>query len=338
MEDQIWDGITKRLTGSETPDSKLLLDSWLNGNVNHVQKFEEIKSLWELSALIPPATSDADFNLIEEQISSATLQTEVPVKKMRFKNYAIAATVTAAVLCIAFYTYQSRSSKTIAEQWITKTADAGKMIRFLLPDSSEVWLNSGSRLSYSNTYSKNKIRSVKLTGEAYFKVRHDQSHPFVVNSGSLMTTVYGTSFSIRAYQNEHVSSVAVNSGKVGVLSTAVNDGNPFMLLPNDKLVYDRHQKSFSKSAILNRDVDSWTNGELIFEQTPLSEVFETLSRKFNIEIKVEAAKYQDCRLSARFENKSLSVILKTLQLSMNIHSTQINETIYIEGGTACNRN
>lgn len=339
MEDKIWDCIIKRLTGTETTMSKKLLDTWLSEDGQHSLKYEETKALWELSNLLAPVEDDISFTAIKERITDELPKAVKPSKKNSWYAYGIAASLIGALLGITFYTYFAAPKESTAVHWLSQTAAQGKTKHFILPDSSEIWLNSGSKIWYANQFNTLKVRSVKLTGEAYFKVKHIEAHPFVVHSGKLVTTVYGTSFSIRAYLSEPNASVAVNSGKVGVASLAIDQGkNPVMLLPSDKLVYNKQAKSFVKAKISNGDVNAWTKGELIFEETPLNEVFATLSRKFNITIKADTTKYKDCRLSARFDNKPLEVILKTLQLAMNINSSKVNETIYIKGGTVCSKN
>ncbi len=209
------------------------------------------------------------------------------------------------------------------------------MILVEMPDGSKIWLNADSEIRFLKSFSQEKTRSVILNGEAYFDVSHDAAHPFVVKSAELTTTVYGTSFNVRAYSNEEETSVTVNSGKVGVIS-GKDGGKARMLLPQDKLTYG--DGKFTKTTVL-ADADGWTRGDLMFDQTPLNEVFETISRKYNVKIeKAKTLRYQDCRLTARFRNQSLAAVLKTLKLAMNINSKQTGTTIYLEGGAVCSSN
>ena len=83
------------------------------------------------------------------------------------------------------------------------------------------------------------------------------------------------------------------------------------------------------------EVNSWINGVLIFDQTPIDEVFATLSRKFGVQINTEKLHTKNCTLTAQFKNNSLPKVLETLKLVMNIQSKQINQTIFLEGGNTC---
>jgi len=246
--------------------------------------------------------------------------------------------IAASLICVLFvvvYQYRHDSSRqNNAKEWVVKRAGLGQMLLVKLPDSSKIWLNAESEIRFLKHFTEETTRSVILNGEAYFDVSHDPDHPFVVKSGGLTTTVYGTSFNIRAYGNEVETSVTVNSGKVGVM--AVSDTSKMvMLLPRDKLVYSG--KKFTK-VVADSEADGWVKGDLMFDQTPLLEVFATIARKFNVRVHADADRYQNCSLTARFANQPLSVVLKTLRLAMNIKATQTGQTIFIEGGAACSNN
>lgn len=53
---------------------------------------------------------------------------------------------------------------------------AGERQFVVLPDSTHVWLNSGSLLVYPSLFTGNK-REVYLSGEAYFEVKRMKNSP-----------------------------------------------------------------------------------------------------------------------------------------------------------------
>jgi len=337
MDNKLWDCIVKRFSEEETAESAAMLDSWLIENRGHQEEYLKIQMLWKLTGKLP-TQKGLDFETVRERISeiSSTPQLAQADNSARWWKYGLAAAMTGIFLLTALFCYQSAQNPAQSEEWVSKSAKAGKMIRVLLPDSTLVWLNSGSEIRYKREFRNNKLRFVKLKGEAYFEVTHDSSHPFVVSSAGMNTTVYGTSFNVRAYDTERVMVVAVNSGKVGV--TTSEDKKAVFLLPSEKLIYDREKAEAHKISISSSDVDSWVSGELIFEQTPFNEVFEALERKYNIKINTGKTNYTDCKLTARFRNKSINEVLKILNLSMNIRSKFVGQTIYIEGGGSCSNN
>lgn len=85
-------------------------------------------------------------------------------------------------------------------------------IVFLLPDSTTVYLNRYSGLTYSADFGK-KERKLELTGEAYFEVKHLPT-PFVVYCGHTVTRDIGTAFNIKGSYNDSLVEVSVLSGSV----------------------------------------------------------------------------------------------------------------------------
>jgi len=334
MEDQIWAYMIKRLNACETAESKRSLDSWLAEDISHANKFEEVKALWRLSEHLKPEITQVIPQQIREQIAPAKQPKTI---KRRLWAYGIAASVL-MIMVIAGLKFLPFNKTDHREQliWKTISADAGKVIALKLPDGSNVWLNADSRLSYPDHFSSRQLRNIKLSGEAYFDVKHDSQHPFVVESNNIKTTVHGTSFNVRAYPNESAVSVAVSSGKVGVnVKNPTKATGAIFLLAADKLIYKKTSKAFTRSKIAINDINGWQKGLIVFEQRPIKEVFDELSRRFNVHFSTNNLSNGSCKLTARFENKPLSVILKTIHTAMNITSNQINGTIYVEGGTIC---
>lgn len=323
MEDKIWLCIVKRLSFTETEESAKVLDSWINSDPAHQRQFREAKSLWEMSAMIQPEEpADNATTLIQSHLIPPR---KTPAKM--FWKYSIAAALTGALLLAGLhFFYQDKAQP---EEWVIHKTAVGSVDSLTLPDKSTVWLNSGTEIRFRKNFSKEKLRAVQLKGEAYFDVQHDEKHPFVVSSGDFKTTVYGTSFNIRAYPNDAEMFVAVNSGRVGVQH--LPSGNTaIFLLPKDKL--SLRNGKLIKSKLEEADVSSWTQGELIFEQMPLNDVLATIARKYQVQIETGTQNFSDCKLTARFKDQPLSAILKTLNISMNIKSTQIGDTIYVKGG------
>jgi len=78
------------------------------------------------------------------------------------------------------------------------TNDIGKVSTFFLPDGSQIWLSTGSKLEYVEDFPRN--RKIKLSGEAFFKVKPNPNYPFQITTGTLSTIVLGTSFNLKAYE------------------------------------------------------------------------------------------------------------------------------------------
>lgn len=148
----------------------------------------------------------------------------------------------------------------------------GGQYYLLLPDGSEVWLNAESNLQFPSSFAGVSSREVKLSGEAYFKVKPDKKLPFVVRSGGQMTQVLGTSFNISSYANEPVITTLVEG------AVSLNMGK--MLRPGE-------QAHFEGNEFMIRQVDTdmavaWTKGEFVFRKETLGNILAQISRWYDV--------------------------------------------------------
>jgi ferric-dicitrate binding protein FerR (iron transport regulator) len=114
---------------------------------------------------------------------------------------------------------------------ITQNASKNKVI---LPDSSVVYLNTGSKIRYSNNYNKRE-RKIILAGEGYFDVAKNPGKPFSVIINNNKVTALGTKFTVRGYENEDFTQVILMEGTVAFESSSVQGKT--ILAAGDKLKY-----------------------------------------------------------------------------------------------------
>nr|WP_281501010.1 FecR domain-containing protein [Cellulophaga sp. F20128] len=193
----------------------------------------------------------------------------------------------------------------------------GTKTKFVLNDSTVVWLNSGSTLRFPISFEGMDERKVALEGEAYFEVTKNVNKPFIVDTKKLDVKVYGTSFNVNAYDDYNSLLVVLVEGKVSLLQDG-NDGQKevMVLRPNDVVSYD------VDSEILRRSRDSrlekytaWKEGSILFYNDPIDAVIKRLEKWYNIEIQIEDAALKEYRFTATFNNESLEQVLELLSLS-----------------------
>ncbi|MCG6188100.1 FecR family protein [Maribellus maritimus] len=158
------------------------------------------------------------------------------------------------------------------------SAAYGETKQIALPDQTEVWLNAGSSLKYPSEFSQ-KVRSVRLTGEAFFSVTKNQSKPFVVETKNLAVKVLGTKFNLKAYPDEHQTVATLQEGKIEVQTAKLQKQQ---LVPNEQLVYNNETSTLKMAKINPEDIPDWKSGNLIFSESTLGEILQTLERCFNI--------------------------------------------------------
>nr|WP_199075349.1 FecR family protein [Pedobacter sp. ASV19] len=339
MDQEIWKLILSHVSGENNEENEIRLKEWLVKDPVHQQQFEQACELWNDTAEIPEQAGWKDsFAQIKSEVikPDSVKATEEKRLKVVFKRWIAAAAVLGGTILLGIF-FQNRRPAVHAEaaEWITETSAAGQILKVLLPDSTEVWLNSGSRIRFPKNLQTSAIRNVQLTGEGFFKVKRDVRHPFIVKSLNLQTRVLGTSFNIKAWAKKQPE-VTVMTGKVAVSrDSAGTQSAAIHLLPNQKAVYSRisgklHKEDVEEAA----DANAWISGKLMFNQTPVQEVFEAIERRYQVRIQSEHD-FKGCKLTASFKNIALAEVLQTLKITLDIHYAINKQTIYIKGGK-CN--
>ena len=163
----------------------------------------------------------------------------------------------------------------------------GSKLRTVLPDGTVVWLNSGSTLKYPQSFSS-KNRQAILTGEAYFDVKPDRLHPFLIKTEGLDLKVIGTSFNVMAYPEENNISVTLVEGKISIENpgSGKNISRLCFLEPKEQIVFQKETGTAGISNVNTDQFTSWKDGRLIFRNNSLDFIFNRLERWYNTEIEI----------------------------------------------------
>ena len=199
-----------------------------------------------------------------------------------------------------------------------------------LPDGSEVDLNAHSKLEYR--LEESGIRSVKLTGEAWFSVSSDTVHPFIVEAGSGVIKVTGTSFSVRTDPDKDRIEVYVASGSVR-FHQASRDNEVLSLKPGTMGVLEQNRLEEEKSIDMN--YLSWKTRKLAFRQTRLGEVAGVLNRTYGKNIRFNNEMLENCLFTGTFDQQPVDSVMKVIQIAFNLDMEQEKNT-FIFSGSGCN--
>ena len=225
-----------------------------------------------------------------------------------------------------FVRYSGGANDSIADGYESKGAveyeyyaPAGNKSKITLPDSTYVWLNSGSRLMVDGSFGERQ-RRVKLSGEAYFEVRRNELRPFIVDASGMDITVLGTSFNISAYPDSDMIETVLVEGAIEVDTKKDIKGNSkITLVPAQKLALNRHNDEI----ILEDNVESdlytaWKDNRLIYQDTPMEDVAKSLERWFNVEIMLHDGELKSHTYSGTFDNRSIDQIMRYIEASSPI--------------------
>jgi ferric-dicitrate binding protein FerR (iron transport regulator) len=198
-----------------------------------------------------------------------------------------------------------------------------------LADGSSVVLQSTSELTLDSEFGKT-TREVHLNGEAFFSVFRDESKPFVVYTEEVVTRVLGTSFNIRAYEDDGEITVAVKTGKVSVYANKHKTSRQVMhtpeviLSPNQQMVYHRESEVISKQLVAEPEI-ILPNSDLFrmqFENVEVANIFDVLQRNYGVEIRFDRHILGNCRLTTTMSDEGLyeriAVICKAIGAAYSI--------------------
>ena len=219
------------------------------------------------------------------------------------------------LLGIVFYllsqnNFQTEKITNVAVDSLEVISPVGSRTVVQLSDGTEVNLNYGSKIKYPRNFSGD-TREITLTGEGYFNVAHNPDKPFIVKTEALNVTALGTQFNVQSYSGDNVISTTLVDGKVVIDKKLSNNTIKRLgtMVPGQHLKYNTKLREITSSTKGNIDkYIAWTNGEMVFDNTPITEVARELSRKFNVEIEV-ADDIKDLTYTVTFVDDPLFLVL-----------------------------
>ncbi len=153
----------------------------------------------------------------------------------------------------------------------------GKRSFLYLEDGTQIWINSGTTLEFPSKFS-GMTREITVAGEIFLDVTGSSRKPFIVHTANLDVQVYGTRFNVTAYEADRgITSVVLVKGKVKVRT----DNNASVMMNSDERVEFR-DGSISKEKVDVMAYTSWIDGIFIFDNTPITELFQKVGRYYNV--------------------------------------------------------
>ena len=286
--------------------------------------------------------TDIESNLpevfFEKILEKAKDREQIAIRKRTsWSSLSRIAAVFIGLMAIAGLFYFSLDTNT-PTNLISEYTGIGEQKTISLPDGSKVTLNVASQLTYPETFN-DTIREIFLKGEAFFEVARNEQQPFVIRSRDLETRVLGTSFNVKAYQNDEQVQVSVATGKVKV-SREINKPsrlNGMILQPGEQAVYGTDTGSFTKQYVDADMLTSWRDGVLIFEKITVRDAIKTMERWYDVDIELDNYAIADCIIRSKLDNADLEDVLETLKFILNIEYEQIDGKVVLKGG-ACSSN
>lgn len=326
--------LRRYLTGECTPDEEARVNAWY-------QSLDGKSDVSGILDLIDDEDAESRiFAKIRAQIGEATQHEEaaiIPIAAPRrhrgLLRYAAVILFLLTAGAGAFYVANRGFSPAERYSPIALVSNTENHIRRVnLPDGSLLWLYPNSAVEFPRAFDE-KSRHLTLRGEAFFVVARDESRPFTINSSGVITTVLGTSFSIKAYEHEPSIEVEVMTGKVRV-GLSDNAAQPVTLTSLQKATYLKGNTIVEKkeeAKEIENQLAIWQPVDMSFDNTSVGNVLQALNEKFRVRIKVINSNILKCMIRADFTDQNLPDILEMLSKSINATYKYEGTVFYLEG-------
>ncbi|HVV06823.1 MAG TPA: FecR domain-containing protein [Puia sp.] len=360
--EKIWHLLILKLSGEATDQELAELYDLLQQHPDMAVQAASVEGVWRSRGAETGEDTDELFNRHLQRLSDDTVENtpffhiaEVRPRRVRRIRTLVAVTAVAAcvalVVLLAYNVFQGGSVKVsapLASGNFVSTKNGSKS-KLQLPDGTQVWLNSGSNISYDNDFG-GATRQVQLTGEAFFDVVKDNVRPFIIHTATVDIKVLGTAFNVRSYPEEKVTETSLIRGAVEVTLKANADKKIF-LKPNEKLIVSNDSTLVKSDSIqvadvrkkpaamtltqvhhLNKDTVAsevlWTKNKLVFDGETLSEVALKLERWYGVKVIIQGDELKNIEYTGVFDDDNLTEVLYALQLSGNFkYVVKRNEVI-----------
>ncbi|MCG8310746.1 MAG: FecR domain-containing protein [Cytophagales bacterium] len=240
--------------------------------------------------------------------------------------------IASLILDQAIFKYGNREISEIpAINFIEKENPRGQKSGFYLPDGTWVKLNSNSRLIFPSAFAHLGKREIELIGEAFFDIKPNADQPFVVKTSQVNVVALGTSFNVKAYDDESETHVALTSGKVMVENNHPDRASDtFYLEPGQKYVYNKDDKNFLVTEFDPIYETGWKDGVLIFRSSNLDQFVEKVERWYGVKVAFNQRPKKEWHINGKFEDVSLEVLLESVKFSKGIDYSIIDKQVYLK--------
>ena len=310
------------------------LKKWIAESAENQQYFIRQREIW-FSAVSREAASvydkDKAFENFRNRVES---QKEIQSTSRRgfslsaLWRYAAVVAIIIAVGCISYWQGEVNVKDTFAD--ISVEAPLGSKTKLYLPDGTLVWLNAGSRMTYSQGFGVDN-RKVELEGEGYFEVKRNEKIPFFVKTKDLQLQVLGTKFNFRDYPEDHEVVVSLLEGKVG-LNNLLREEKEAVLSPDERAVLNKANGLLTVESVTASNASQWTDGYLFFDEELLPDIAKELERSYNVKIHIANDSLKTFRFYGNFVRREQNIqeVLEALASTekMQYKIEERNITIY----------
>ena len=242
-------------------------------------KMDELINSIELRSPNPSKEHSAEksFSRLMARIQTDNNSTDIFRRRARQYRVWLAAATVALLIAMSGWLYMMLDTD---PSFIIKSNNSGIVQNVPLPDGTVIQLNNHSKLIYPERFAGDS-REVFLEGEAYFDVKHDKKHPFIVRAGELKIRELGTKFTVNASSQSPQITATLLEGSIEVS----NEKRQMLMKPSQQLRYDVNSGNMLLTELSNASREiRWIQNVWVLSETPLLDICQRLEHLFNVKI------------------------------------------------------
>lgn len=204
----------------------------------------------------------------------------------------------------------------------------GHTCKVILPDGSCAYLHPDTKMVYPREFDGQE-RRVRLDGEAYFVVRKDKSHPFIVATANSETLVTGTEFNVCSGSAANPGTrVTLVNGSVQ-LSNKVNRQKVFLTPGEEATVREGYPISVCETDTMT--YVAWRDGYFYFDNTSLYEILQKVSQSYGVQVVFSDSKLGSYRMHFTLRrDQSLKEAVEMLNRMKKVKVSIKGGKLYVE--------
>ncbi|MCG8581665.1 MAG: FecR domain-containing protein [Bacteroidales bacterium] len=227
--------------------------------------------------------------------------------------------------------YEVTNENVLSLKYNTLQVPRGGEYQVTLPDGTRVWVNSETQLKYPVKFAGD-TRTIELSGEAYFEVAHNAKQPFIVKTKSHNIEVLGTTFNIRAYDDDIVQHTTLVEGSVQAsYFNTKGTKNTQILKPEQQIQFNQDDKQAKLTTVDTYIYTAWKQGRFVFRDQSIESILNGMSRWYDIEIEFENQSVADKTFSLDIKRDApFEKIITVLELTRSVEISTVGNRIIVK--------
>lgn len=341
--------VIKHFSGELSEVEKKKLFEWVYSSTANEKHFYNLKDVWE-TAQYEKITKNAHTNEEWDKFLVKAIKEESDNYKRKLVSIQIMKKVLqiAAIIIITFGVgFFANKLIPPKQDYTTINVPYGAKSQIELADGSQIWINSGSKLTYPDNLNQKEV-NLYLEGEAFFDIVKNKKRALNVNTSTISIKVQGTAFNVRSYEDDDDVETTLVRGSISVTGSVGTKSivKPIVLKPNQQATLIKGSQDFQvkemgkdqdtiispkkvaektipeKPSLSIKDkVDvnefiSWKNNQLVFKSQRFDELLMTMERWYDVDIVLEDKELSSSIYTGAFDKETIEQAMNALSLSL----------------------